>query len=841
MWADSRRRASVILASTLLLASFLASVVLLPGTATGTTRDVGGGGPGNYTSIQAAIDDANPGDTVFVYAGTYQETVTIDKTLTLVGENRDTTIIKDFTSWTLISVQADWVNITGFSVVGELSLPDAHGIDLWHSRNCTISNNSFLRNWHGLSLHYSSNTMIANNTFVENMYGLQLSFSDDNRIYDNRIWSNHGTGTYIHASANVTISRNNISSNGGGLYMDDTTYDIIKANTFHGDGIYLRGRSVSHFNTHMITTDNTVNGRPIHYYRDCRGLNVDGTQLGQLIIANCTDVNVSNLHIYGTDVGIELGYVSGATISGNNVSTNGQGIGLWFSERTTIADNDLWGNGGGIIQYYSRDITLRENRIFTNSTIYCGCGIHPFRSTNVSIISNTISGCADGVYIQNSQNLSVSMNEFFSGGEGVRMWVSANVTISGNDFSEYRTGIRSFHSANITITRNNILSSEYAGIRFQDGDDVAITGNNIAGSERGIALEYSSKVLIHHNNLINNTLQAYDDLGAENSWDNGYPSGGNYWSDYEGVDNCSGPNQDNCPDPDGIGDTPYEIDVNSSDRYPLMSPVVTIPASPPTALRATLSGGNSENIHLTWTLSSDDGMGQKSVIGYDVYRGTSYDPNGSDYELTASLPNGISEFMDLGAGEGDSSNYFYRVCAVDSLSSTICASNQAGKFTRPLTEGKNLISIPLVQSDENIGSVLQTVKWNRAWFYDSSSQEWNSSSNGNAIYGNLLHLNHMMGLWVSVIQDSNLTVAGVVPAQSTIQLYQGWNLVSFPSMNTSFNVTDMKASLPVERVEGFDPAPPHFLRVLGDTEVLQAGQGYWVKVEADTIWTVSFG
>src|SRR5438552_18247804 len=53
-------------------------------------------------------------------------------------------------------------------------------------------------------------------------------------------------------------------------------------------------------------------------------------------------------------------------------------------------------------------------------------------------------------------------------------------------------------------------------------------------------------------------------------WDDGYPSGGNFWSDYTGVDNCSGPNQDVCPDPDGIGDTPYTIDANNSDRYPLI-------------------------------------------------------------------------------------------------------------------------------------------------------------------------------------------------------------------------------------------------------------------------------
>ncbi len=46
-------------------------------------------------------------------------------------------------------------------------------------------------------------------------------------------------------------------------------------------------------------------------------------------------------------------------------------------------------------------------------------------------------------------------------------------------------------------------------------------------------------------------------------WDDGYPSGGNYWSDYKGVD-ANG---------DGIGDTPHVIDEYNKDRYPLMAPI----------------------------------------------------------------------------------------------------------------------------------------------------------------------------------------------------------------------------------------------------------------------------
>jgi hypothetical protein len=81
----------------------------------------------------------------------------------------------------------------------------------------------------------------------------------------------------------------------------------------------------------------------------------------------------------------------------------------------------------------------------------------------------------------------------------------------------------------------------------------------------------SSNNWIYHNNLIGNPNQAYDNSNNGNQWENGYPSGGNYWSDYTGNDSYKGPNQD-IPGSDGIGDTPYIIDADSQDNYPLMEP-----------------------------------------------------------------------------------------------------------------------------------------------------------------------------------------------------------------------------------------------------------------------------
>ncbi len=263
------------------------------------------------------------------------------------------------------------------------------------------------------------------------------------------------------------------------------------------------------------------------------------------------------------------------------------------------------------------------------------------------------------------------------------------------------------------------------------------------------------------------------------------------------------------------------------------------PASPPEDVQATLSGTDWENVIITWSLSSDDGRGLETVVSYEIRRSTVYDSLGSGYVSVAFLPNGTTEFVDNHAGEGDPSNYFYLVCAVDLNNNISCAENQAGKFTRPLQEGPNLVSVPLIQSDESIGKVPQTLKWDKAWYYDSSAEKWKWHMKFKPYLGELENLNHSMGVWTNVSEVSNLTVAGLIPKTTTIYLRTGWNLVGFPSFTPSYTIGDLKAQIGAARVEGFDPlASPYFLRVMSDGEFMQAGWGYWVYVETDTSWIV---
>jgi len=138
-------------------------------------------------------------------------------------------------------------------------------------------------------------------------------------------------------------------------------------------------------------------------------------------------------------------------------------------------------------------------------------------------------------------------------------------------------GLYLLYSSNNTIIGNSITNSTHDGIYLLlMASNNRIIGNNVTMSgDSGIHLSGgiypSSNNLIYHNNFINNTKQATSEGGSINTWDDGYPSGGNYWSDYTDQDLYSGPLQNEAGS-DEIWDHPYVIDENNRDHYPLTNP-----------------------------------------------------------------------------------------------------------------------------------------------------------------------------------------------------------------------------------------------------------------------------
>ena len=303
----------------------LASVAVVPGENIRLTSDsnsilyVGGSGPGNYTRIQDAIDNASDGDTVFVYNGTYYERIVIKTSINLIGEDKYVTII-DGRGESIISVGAEMVNISGFSI-----------------RNSSQT----LESDNGIYISYGSNhTTIYNNIFSENGFGVEC------------------------LSKNNTFDKNYFISNGFGLALGGENNSVIN-NIFINDGVYLQPSSKIPNN---FFNNNTVNGKPLIYLEDKSDTKIN--EAGQIILISCEEITIKNISLSNTNLGIELINTNNCTINDNNLRNCILGIVLSaYSERNSLFNNNIEGCGAGIYLQYRSDYNVIYNNKLCNISL----------------------------------------------------------------------------------------------------------------------------------------------------------------------------------------------------------------------------------------------------------------------------------------------------------------------------------------------------------------------------------------------------------------------------------------------------------------------------------------
>jgi len=194
-------------------------------------------------------------------------------------------------------------------------------------------------------------------------------------------------------------------------------------------------------------------------------------------------------------------------------------------------------------------------------------------ANNVSISGFTIKNGKfewpyGGVHLTNASDCNISSIIIMNNWVGVWLEDSSSNNLSNITIADNRYGSWLVRSNNNTLSNIRVVNNTKYGLWLESSSSNNLSNLTISNNEFGIQLEEAYNNAIHQNKFINNTYQTAN-LWSTNIWDNGYPSGGNYWSDYTGVDLKSGPNQDQSGS-DGIGDTPYSIDANNTDRYPLI-------------------------------------------------------------------------------------------------------------------------------------------------------------------------------------------------------------------------------------------------------------------------------
>jgi parallel beta-helix repeat protein len=382
---------------------------------------------------------------------------------------------------------------------------------------------------HGIYLHEISNVTIQNTNIKNFENGIWLGYSSNNNTIENNNLTSNDLGIFLMGSRSF-IQENNITNNNNGITIGYSSSNSISGNTItnnHNTGIWFYASS----------NNNSVSGNTI-------------TNNSEGILLESSDYN---------------------SISGNNITNNGYyGIRLVFSSSNRVSGNAF--NDAGLYVWSSYLNSVENNTVNGRPLVYlegiADCNVDDagqvvlVKCDRIKVEDLNLSRTSVGVQLWETNNSIVSGNDITAtSGKGISLGISSDNSIVGNriDGSDYE-GIWLTLSSNNSISGNTITNN-WRGILLESSNYNSISRNTVTNNYDGITLHSSSDNSVYNNDFVNNTRQVYSEASTD-VWDDGYPSGGNYWSDYNPPD----------ADKDQIGDLSYTIDANNTDRYPLIYP-----------------------------------------------------------------------------------------------------------------------------------------------------------------------------------------------------------------------------------------------------------------------------
>ncbi len=268
-------------------------------------------GAANFSSIQEAINSGSQGDTIYVYNGIYYENVVVNKTVLLVGENRNSTVIDGNHAGHVVQITASNVKITNFTV--QNCGHSYHGIYVWNgSISNTISVNNMEGDIRGIVLQSSDGNVVSENMITGSDFGILILGSSKNTIYKNNITQNYYDGIQVSSSSNNTISENSITwSNHHGIRLLNSYNNELYHNNIANNFI-LANASSSYTNF----WDNGVEG---NYWGDYGNTLTDQDGIGNTPY----EINVNNTDHYPllgmfssftTPLGCSIDVISNSTV-----------------------------------------------------------------------------------------------------------------------------------------------------------------------------------------------------------------------------------------------------------------------------------------------------------------------------------------------------------------------------------------------------------------------------------------------------------------------------------------------------------------------------------------------
>jgi len=412
----------------------------------------------------------------------------------------------------------------------------------------TLSANS----GYGVELDYRHNVTVRNLVVKDTNRAFDLTFADDNTLVGNTI-INSGRAFYFWFSWRNNVTGNTISKAEYAFDLFLSPNHWSQDNVITGNTVLDSGIGISLMESNNTFSDNIINSVSL-------GVSISGHQ-------NLLRNNTINC----TGIGLDVSSFDNDIDTSNLV--NGKPIIHWIGHRDETVPSDA----GYVVLSKCENITVQN--LHAN-------GMRLFSTTNLLIAGNTLSSGEYGIQMLESSKNTITGNSVINNKYGLELInCNDNKIIDNNISNNSAFGMLLTASNYNTIKQNNVANNGFDvgkldgfGVKLLDSSNNRFTENNVTGNNwwgiRVLGDQHDN--VIYHNNFIDNKVG--DGLqvsmtGPTNPsiWDNG--TSGNYWSDYL----TRYPNASEI-DNTGVGDTPFYINPNNIDHYPLMEPIPEFPS-----------------------------------------------------------------------------------------------------------------------------------------------------------------------------------------------------------------------------------------------------------------------
>ncbi|NHJ87665.1 MAG: hypothetical protein FK734_19545 [Asgard group archaeon] len=492
-------------------------------------------------------------------------------------------------------------------IIRNNEMADVHdGIGVGSSDNCLITDNVCINTYFDITIAQSEDAIIQNN-YIDNGNGIIVSNCDNclvinnvlrglsvyssyattianNTIIETQAYSYRGFSPiiYVRDSLNTTFEDNIVKGYQSRTVLEQSLNTTLIDNIFIDAAITINEYFLDYLLSYIIQ-NSTLNSKDILLLKNKNNLTIDNDQtIGQLIMINCSNIDLYDLSFNSIALGLELYYCSNISINqGNFDAISWVGLFVQFSSQITINHNSFTNCDYAIDLFITDNSTLTDNLLIdciigfnlelgTKNTILANntftgslmVGLNFFSAENNTVIGNYISNARHGLIITDSSDFIIENNTFMNNKVGLLFWTSTDCLVLSNNFlTNYYSAIELEYSENFIILNNTIKENGFGiKVTFLDNSIIRFNHFELNTNYSLYMNDYSENNTIYQNNFIDNYIaptlfsQAIDN-GINNLFYDVNTNTGNFWSNWIS--------------------SFYSIDgvANNIDIYPLVNPI----------------------------------------------------------------------------------------------------------------------------------------------------------------------------------------------------------------------------------------------------------------------------